>query len=133
MSLLAAVVVARVTRIQGVSDHQPVLIGALTLLTELIAQPVLAVFTPPSQPLLTWPLALHMWFQLLIAGRIHQRCVNAQQRWLNRGRLVLLTLIAVAWVLLCRSRGLIFESAFVCGLAGAPPIALISLPVGHGW
>ncbi|MFM8723604.1 MAG: hypothetical protein ACKON9_00610, partial [Planctomycetaceae bacterium] len=38
-----------------------------------------------------------------------------------------------AWVLLCRSQGLIFESAFVCGFAGALPIALIPPPVGHGW
>lgn len=133
LSLLAAVVIARVTRIQWVSNHQPFLIHALTLLTALVVQPVLAAFTPQSQPLLTWPLALHMCFQLLIAGRIHQRCVNAQQSWLNRGRLVLLTLIAVAWVLLCRSQGLIFESAFVCGFAGALPIALIPPPVGHGW
>lgn len=133
MSLLMAFVAARSIRNQRVSDHLPLLCHTLALLTSLIAQPALTALAPQSQPLLTWPLALHMCFQLLVAGRIRQQCDSVRQRWLNRGRLLLLTLIAVAWVLVCHSQGLIFESAFVCGFAGCLPIALIALPVGQGW
>ena len=98
----------------------------LSLPMALVAQPLLVTLLP--QHLLTWPLALHISFQLLVAGQSRSLPSVGSSRWLARSRLLVLISIAAAWVFLCRHVGLIFESAFACGFVGSLPFVLLSTP-----
>lgn len=95
------------------------------------------------EPWFTWPLALFLAFELLVApslaNRAAVRYASAPRlpEWKTRLGLLSFLALALGWIAICHRSGLVFETAFAGGVSGAAPIAFLSLllrppPSRHG-
>ncbi len=95
------------------------------------------------EPWFTWPLALFLAFELLVApslanwAAVHHASTTRLPSWKNRLGLLSFLALALGWIAICHRSGLVFETAFAGGVSGAALVAFLSLllrppPSRHG-